>query len=160
MTINDNSIFDTTTPLKKIEPSRTRVIVYTTNMEEQRPVSFNEGNIGAATVNGDDVSQYYKEVTVNYISKQTQDAGNEYQISKGSTTITVRNADGSPAAISDNIGGVIKSFADTFISDDSSKALSTFKQSSKSQKEINNEQRIIQLFSTKKLSFTINQSIK
>jgi hypothetical protein len=27
----------------------------------------------------------------------------------------------------------------------------------KSQKEINNEQRIIQLFSTKKLSFTINQ---
>ena len=133
MTINDNSIFDTTTPLKKIEPSRTRVIVYTTNMEEQRPVSFNEGNIGAATVNGDDVSQYYKEVTVNYISKQTQDAGNEYQISKGSTTITVRNADGSPAAISDNIGGVIKSFADTFISDDSSKALSTFKQSSNSQ---------------------------
>ena len=48
MTINDNSIFDTTTPLKKIEPSRTRVIVYTTNMEEQRPVSFNEGNIGYA----------------------------------------------------------------------------------------------------------------
>jgi len=29
-----------------------------------------------------------------------------------------------------------------------------------SQKEINNEQRIIQLFSTKKLSFTINQPIK
>jgi len=84
MTINDNSIFDTSTPLKTIEPSRTRVIVYTTNMEEQRPVAFNEGNIGAATVNGDDASQYYKEVTVNYASKQTQDAGNEYQLSKGS----------------------------------------------------------------------------
>lgn len=133
MTINDNSIFDTSTPLKTIEPSRTRVIVYTTNMEEQRPVAFNEGNIGAATVNGDDVSQYYKEVTVNYTSKQTQDAGNEYQLSKGSTTITARNPDGSPAAISDQIGGVVKSFSNEFSSVESQKALSSFKESSNSQ---------------------------
>jgi hypothetical protein len=133
MTINDNSIFDTSTPLKTIEPSRTRVIVYTTNMEEQRPVAFNEGNIGAATVNGDDASQYYKEVTVNYASKQTQDAGNEYQLSKGSTTITARNPDGSPAAISDQIGGVVKSFSNEFSSVESQKALSSFKESSNSQ---------------------------
>ena len=133
MTIDDNSIFDTQTSLKKIEPSRTRVIVYTTNMEEQRPAAFNEVTVGGGSTNGDDVAQYYKEVTVNYISKQTQNAGNDYQLAVGSIPTTLKNPDGSPAAISDQPGGVIRSFSSEFQSEESQKALSTFKQSSDSQ---------------------------
>ena len=133
MTIDDNSIFDTKTSLKKIEPSRSRVIVYTTNMEEQRPAAFNEVTIGGGNTNGDDVAQYYKEVTVNHISKQTQNAGNEYRLSVGSNPTTLKNPDGSPAVISDQPAGVVKSFSNEFSTDDSQKALSAFKQSSDSQ---------------------------
>lgn len=134
MTINDNSIFDTETSLRRIEPSRTRVIVYTTNMEEGRTAEIKLTEVGAGSEGGgDDYSQYSKEVSVNYLSNKTHDAKNLYPINKGSTKISTRNPDGTPAAIADSSNAAEKQYFDEFTTDDMQGGVSKFKNLSESE---------------------------
>ncbi len=134
MTINDNSIFDTETPLRRIEPSRTRVVVYTTYMEEGRNADIKQTEIGAGSTNGgDDYSQYSKEVSVNYLSNKTHEAKNLYPINKGSNPVILRNADGTPASLTNSEQAAEKQYSDEFISNDSQKALNKFKNLSESE---------------------------
>lgn len=134
MTINDNSIFDTETPLRRIEPSRTRVVVYTTYMEEGRNADIKQTEIGAGSANGgDDYSQYSKEVSVNYLSNKTHEAKNLYPINKGSNPVILRNADGTPASLTNSEQAAEKQYSDEFISNDSQKALNKFKNLSESE---------------------------
>jgi len=119
MPIDDFSIFTDILPKpeekKLLNPSTTRVIVYTTAMEEKRPAKFTENTIGGASPFGDDVTENYKQITSTHLYKMSKEGQNKYSVSIGSVMSTQKLPGGFTAPIIDNPTAAETKFTDTYI---------------------------------------------
>ena len=122
MSIIDPSILDNIpaseevkTEVKKfLAPLTTRVIVYTTAMEEKRETRFTENTIGGVASFGDDVTEGYKQLTSAHLYKMSKEGQNKYGVLPGSIMSSQKLPGGFTAPIVENRLGVEKKFTDIY----------------------------------------------
>ena len=118
MPVDDNSIFiDLPEPPKEkkfLVPSTTRVIVYTTAMEEKREARFTENTVGGASPFADDVTETYKQITSAHLYKMSKEGQNKYSVSIGSVMSSQKIPGGFTAPIVDNATAAEKKFTDIY----------------------------------------------